>query len=124
MFSTLFGWLFSPKNSNLSSKRDDSLAEQIRTIHHQLETICALMPMDDTSDNWRNTFRRMQTVLVEHPNQDGIDQANTIWRSIHGGMGSWNDYYIPHDDRETMRELNAKLEDTCTQLSTLLQKRS
>ena len=66
-------------------------------------------------------FRKMQTVLVQHPNQDGMNEARFIWKSIHGGMGSWNEDYIPHDQVETMRELNAQLEDACTQLSALLQ---
>ena len=124
MFSTLFGWLFPSKDSRLSYERDNSLTERIRSIHHQLETICTLMPQDDTSDNWRTTFRTMQTLLVQHPNQGGIEQANKIWTGIHGGMGSWNDYYIPHDQIETMRELNTQLEDVCDRLSELLQERS
>ena len=124
MFSTLFGWLFPSNSSGISTERDDSLTEQIRDIQHHLDSICTLMPNDNTSNNWRNTFRKMKTILVEHPNQYGIDQANTVWRGIHGGMGSWNDYYIPHEHRETMRNLNTQLEDTCIQLSTLLQKRA
>jgi hypothetical protein len=122
MFSTLLNWLFPHKSSGLSTERDGSLAETIKAIHQLLETICTMMPNDDTSNNWRQTFRAMQTVLVQHPNQDGINEANVIWQSIHGGMGSWNDYYIPHDEVETMKELNAQLEDACTQLSALLQK--
>ena len=122
MFSTLFNWLFSSKSSGLSTERDGSLAESIRMIHQQLESICTMMPNDDTSNNWRQTFRAMQTMLVQHPNQDGINESKIIWESIHGGMGSWNDYYIPHDQVETMRELNAQLEDACTQLSVLLHK--
>ena len=122
MFSTLFGWLFPSKSSGLSTERDDSLTEQIKAIRHHLNGICTLMPNDTTSNNWRNTFRKMKTILVQHPNQDGIAQANTIWRGIHGGMGSWNDYYIPHEDREIMHDLNAQLEDACIQLSILLQK--
>ena len=66
----------------------------------------------------------MQTLLEQHPNQDGIDRANKVWRGIHGGMGSWNDYYIPHDQIETRRELNTQLEDVCACLSELLQERS
>ena len=120
MFSTLFGWLFPSKDSSLSSERDNSLTEQIRSVHHQLEIICRLMPQDDTSNNWRKTFRTMQTLLVQHPNQDGIVQANKIWKGIHGGMGSWNDYYIPHEQEDRMRELNAELENVCTELSDLL----
>ena len=122
MFSTLFNWLFSSKSSGLSTERDDSLAEPIKTIQQHLEAICAMMPNDDTSNNWRETFRTMQTILVHHPNQDGINEAGIIWKSIHGGMGSWNDYYIPHEQVETMREINAQLEDACNQLSALLQK--
>ena len=124
MFSSLLGWLFPSINSSLSTERDESLTERIRSIHYQLESICTLMPQDDTSDNWRTTFRTMQTLLVHHPNQDGIDQANKIWRGIHGGMGSWDDYYIPHDQIETMRELNSQLEDVCARLSELLQERA
>ena len=124
MFSSLLGWLFPSINSSLSTERDDSLTDRIRSIHHHLETICTLMPQDDTSNNWRNTFRTMQTLLVQHPNQDGIDQAHKIWTGIHGGMGSWNDYYIPHDQIETMRELNSQLEDVCARLSELLQERT
>ena len=124
MFSTLFGWLFPSNRSGLSTEREDSLTEQVKAIQHHLDGICTLMPNDNTSDNWRGTFRKMKIILVQHPNQDGIDQANTIWRGIHGGMGSWNDYYIPHEHHETMRDLNAKLEETCSQLSILLQKSS
>ena len=122
MFSTLFNWLFSSKSSRLPTDPDESLSEHIRAIQQELDAICTVMPNDDTSNNWRETFRTMQTILVEHPNQDGISEARIIWKSIHGGMGSWNDYYIPHDQVETMRELNTQLEDACTQLSALLQK--
>ena len=122
MFSTLLHWLFSSRSSGLSTERDPSISEHIRAVHQQLDAICTMMPNDDTSNNWRKFFRKMQTVLVQHPNQDGINEANTIWQGIHGGMGSWNDYYIPHDEVKTMKELNAQLEDACTQLSALLQK--
>ena len=35
-------------------------------------------------------------------------------------MGSWNDYYVPHEDQDRMRELNTELEQICSRISALL----
>lgn len=119
MFSRLFGWLLSTK-STLPTHVDDRLTDTIDKIQTYLDDLCTLMPDDQTSNNWRGIFRRMQNILLEHANQAGIDKTSEIWFSIHGGMGSWNDYYIPHEDQNKMRELNTELEQICSRISALL----
>ena len=119
MFSKLFGWLFST-DSNLPTDVDDTLTDTIDKIQAYLDDLCTLIPDDQTSNKWRTHFRNMQSVLQEHANQSGIDHVAIMWGSIHGGMGSWNDYYIPHEDQDKMREVNTELEQICSRISALL----
>ena len=119
MFRKLFGWLFST-DSNLPTYIDDGLIDPIAQIQVHLEDLCTLMPDDQTSNNWRVHFHNMQGVLQKHVNQPGIDHVANMWSDIHGGMGSWNDYYIPHEDQDRMRELNTELEQICSRISALL----
>ena len=119
MFSKLFGWLF-PPTSKLPTQKDPSVRDTVEKIHECLNDLCALMPEDQTSNNWRTHFSKMQSVLQQHANQPGIDHVAIMWSNIHGGMGSWNDYYIPHEDHDRMRELNTELEQICSQISALL----
>ena len=119
MLSKLFGWLFST-GSNLPTYVDGTLVDTIEKIHSYLEDLCTLMPDDQTSNDWRIHFRNMQSVLQKHPNQPGVDHVASMWDGIHGGMGSWNDYYIPHEDQDRMRELNTEVEQICSSISALL----
>ena len=119
MFSKLFDRLFSP-SSKLPTQEDHTLRDTIDTIQVCLDDLCTLMPDDQTSNNWRTHFSKMQNVLEQHANQFGIDHVAIMWRGIHGGMGSWNDYYIPHEDHDRMRELNTELDQICSSISALL----
>lgn len=123
MLSKIFGRLFSA-NSNPPTHVDNTVKDLIEEIQDLLDELCTLMPEDQTSNDWRIHFRKMQRVLQNHANQYGLDQAAMMWHSIHGGMGSWNDYYIPHEDQSTMRELNRKLKHICGRLLSLFQSAS
>ena len=108
------------KSSQTSLIPDETLSSQITEVQSLLTSIDELMPNDQTSDNWRKFLHTMHKTLEQKPNKQGLDEANQIWQSIHGGMGSWNDYYIPHDDHKTMVRLNDELEMLCYRLTTSL----
>ena len=119
MFSKLICWLFCDR-SHLPTNVDVTSTDTIDTVQQYLGDICLLMPKDQTSNHWREIFHNMQTILQKHPNPSGIEQVSKIWFGIHGGMGSWSDYYIPHEDQDKMNELNTELESMCARISTLL----
>ena len=79
------------------------------------------MPGDSTSNHWRGHFWKMQEVLIGSPNRHGINKAKGIWDSMQGGMGSWDDYYIPDPDQNVMTRLNQELQQHCALLSRKLE---
>jgi len=90
---------------------------QIDLILTTVEDICQRMPDDSTSNHWRSHFWKMQEVLIGSPNRHGINKAKGIWDSMQGGMGSWNDYYIPDAEQNVMTRLNEELQKHCALLS-------
>ena len=65
-------------------------------------------------------FAKMKSNIILHPNSYGMNLVWENWQSMQGGYGSWSDYYIPHEDFETQRKLNAELQSYCTALSLTL----
>ncbi len=59
----------------------------------------------------------MHVALVGMPDRHGIEKAKRIWDNMQGGMGSWNDYYIPNADQNVMIRLNEELQKYCALLS-------
>ena len=112
--------IFARTAKNNMWKSEPELAPQIEKAREAIDNICQLMPGDSTSDNWRKSFAKMKTSLEKMPDSHGLEQAKETWDGIHGGMGSWNDYYIPHEDRETMTKLNGELASFCSALSSAL----
>jgi hypothetical protein len=96
---------------------DASVSKNINFILNAIESICQLMPKDSTSDNWRNYFFLMKDTVIDMPNRHGIKKVKLIWKNMQGGMGSWNDYYIPHVDKNIMIEQNEILQKHCATLS-------
>ena len=92
------------------------LTSNIKQCVDSIDAICDLMPTDNTSDNWRVYFTNIRHSLKSMPNEHGLTKALQLWNSMQGGMGSWNDYYIPHSDQETMRLLNETLQQHCSSL--------
>ena len=92
------------------------LISSIKQCVNSIDAICDLMPADDTSDDWRVYFTNIRQSLESMPNEHGLTKALQVWNSMQGGMGSWNDYYIPHSDQETMRSLNETLQKHCSTL--------
>ena len=92
------------------------LTSKIKQCVDSIDAICDLMPTDNTSDNWRVYFTNIRQSLESMPNEHGLTKALQVWNSMQGGMGSWNDYYIPHSDQETMRLLNETLQQHCSSL--------
>ncbi len=96
---------------------DESYYEHIEFILVAIDNIVQLMPDDSTSNHWRAHFWKIQEVLIGSPNRHGINKAKGIWDSMQGGMGSWNDYYIPDAEQNVMTRLNQKLQQNCVLLS-------
>ena len=96
---------------------DESYSEHIEFILVTIDKIGQLMPDDSTSNHWRGHFWKMKEELIGSPNRHGINKAKRIWDSMHGGMGSWNDYYIPHAEQNVMTRLNEELQKHCALLS-------
>jgi len=101
-------------------KLDPNLQSKVNNANRAIDNICQMMPDDSSSNNWRGNFDRMKEKLDEMPNSYGLSSAKDIWDGMHGGMGSWNDYYIPHDNQKTMTKLNDDLERECAALSVAL----
>ena len=115
MLTTLKKWLLR-QDSHESHTINPELASNIKQCVDCIDAICDLMPSDQTSDGWRVHFAKIKQHVQSMPNQQGLNKAFQTWQSIQGGMGSWNDYYIPHPDQETMRELNDTLQQHCATL--------
>ena len=96
---------------------DEYYSEHIEFILIAIDNIDQLMPDDSTSNHWRGHFSKIQEVLTGSPNRHGINKAKGIWDSIQGGMGSWDDYYIPHAEQNVMTRLNEELQKHCVLLS-------
>ena len=75
------------------------------------------MPGDSTSNNLEKSFAKIKTSLEEMPNSHGLERAKETWDGIHGGIGSRNDSYVPHENRETMPKSNGKSASFCLTLS-------
>jgi hypothetical protein len=89
-------------------------------IKQALESIDAITSTMSETDNWRVGFNLMRSYIVDHPNSYGMSMARDSWESMQGGYGSWSDYYIPHDDFETMKRLNDELQSHCSALVSAL----
>ena len=105
MFSKVIDWLFSA-DSNLPTHVDQTSTDRIDQTHMYLDDLCTLLPDGPTFNDWRIHFYKMQRVLQQHVSRVGIDQVTIMWNSIHDGIGRWNDDYIPHEDENTVREIN------------------
>ena len=115
MLTTFKKWLLRQEPPDLYTMNPD-LASNIKRCVDNIDAICDLMPADDTSDNWRIHFEKIRHSLESMPNQHGLARAFQLWDSMQGGMGSWNDYYIPHPDQKMMSTLNETLQQNCASL--------
>ena len=105
-----------------SKKKEDISSTHIDLALQTLQQIDLLMPDDDTSNNWRRSFSKIKETLTSMPNKKGIEAAKTIWNNMHGGMGSWNDYYIPHQDHSVTVRLNEELQKNCALLTEIFER--
>ena len=114
LISIIFG-----RTAKLSMEKQVGPASE-DDIKQALASIDAITATMSETDNWRVIFHRMRSYIVDHPNSYGMSMARDSWQSMQGGYGSWSDYYIPHDDFETRKRLNAELQSHCTALVSAL----